>query len=374
MLAVMLIAAAVQALAVREVVLDKPERVHTQDFTQIRGVRELRDGRVLLSDRTDQGIVVLDFASNRVQRVGRSGRGPEEYRLPTQLAAIAGDSTLVSDEGNQRLVVIGPDLRIHRAFTLAIPGVGTTMTARAMDRHGRYYLQIPAWMSQRETPNDTIPVVRFDAPTRKLDTLARVRGTNWLPPGPRYGFGWVVFGPVDNWAVGLDGRVAIVRSGDYHVEWLEPNGRVVRGAPVRTERIPVTMAERLAYVRAFLENSVVSGRGADGGMSPIPAEMRTAERMREMATRNTFAEFKPPFTDAALHIAPDGTLWVERSVKVGDPARWDVFDTAARHIARVTLHAGRTLGGLGRQALYLVATDEDGVQRLERYALPRLTR
>ncbi len=358
----------VQATPVREVTLGKVDRVLSQDFTQIRGLRELPDGRVLLSDRLDKGVVVVDFATNSMRAIGRSGRGPAEYRMPTTLTPLPGDSTLLSDEGNSRIAIIGPDLRIHRSMNVMLPGASMAVGARSIDNLGRFYLQIPAWMSSVELPNDTIPIVRFDPKARKVDTLVRVKGMDWLPPGPRHGFGWVVFAPQDVWTVAPGGRVAVVRSGDYHVEWYEPNGRVLRGAPVRFERIPVTMEERLAYVREFLDNSMMSGRGEEGSMSPIPAEMKDEKRVREMATRNTFAEAKPAFTDGALIQGPDNTLWVERSIRLGEAPLWDVFDGNGRHISRVRLRAKHQLAGVGARFLYVIATDDDGVQRLERYS------
>lgn len=362
---------AVQAASVREVPLGRVDRVISQDFTQIRGVRELPDGRVLLSDRLDKGVVVVDFTINSVRVIGRQGRGPGEYRLPTTLTPIPGDSTLLSDEGNSRIAIIGPDLKIHRSLTVILPGGSFTMGARGIDSLGRFYMQIPAWMSSPQAPNDTIPVVRYDPKAAKVDTLLRVKSMDWLPPGPRYGFGWVVFAPQDIWTVSPEGRIAVVRSGDYHVEWYEPNGRVVRGAPVRFERIPVTMAERLAYVREFLDNSSIGGRDSDGALSPVPAELKDEKNVRQMATKNTFADAKPPFRDGALLLASDGALFVERSIALGQAPFWDVFDSSGTLVSRVRLPSNRRLGAVGRRFLYVIATDDDGMQRIERYVRSR---
>ena len=351
----------------REVTLAKPDRILQQEFSQIRGVRELPDGRVLVSDRLDKGVVVVDFTTNALQTIGRTGRGPAEYRLPTGLRAMLGDSTLLNDEGNSRIAIIGPDLRIHRSFTLMLPGVPLPSGARGVDRQGRFYVQIPGWIRQNN-PNDSVGVVRFDVRTERADTILRVKGLTWLPPGPRYGIGYVVFAPQDVWAVTPEGRIAVVRSGDYHVEWYEPNGSVVRGPPVSFQRIPLTMTERKAYARQFLENSNIAGRGSDDALSAVPASMLEEENLQRMAERNTFAEFKPAFTESTPHIAPDRSLWVERSTRVGEAALWDVFDASGKHTARVRLPSNRQLGAVGARWVYLIATDDDGLQHLERYA------
>ena len=46
------------------------------EFTQVRGFRELADGRGLISDRLDEKLVVADFTAGTVQVIGRTGAGP----------------------------------------------------------------------------------------------------------------------------------------------------------------------------------------------------------------------------------------------------------------------------------------------------------
>ena len=99
----------------------------------------------------------------------------------------------------------------------------------------------------------------------------------------------------------------------------------------------------------------------------VPAEMMTDESITRLVATNPYAETKPPITDRAPILAPDGTLWVERSGALGAPTTYDLFDGAGKVIRKVTLPAGRRLLLVGRAGIYLVATDEDGVERVERY-------
>jgi hypothetical protein len=352
-----------------EVRLGTPDRVLAEEFTQIRGVRELPDGRVLVTDRLDKGLGVADFRASTFQRIGRTGRGPAEYRMPAALMPMPGDSTLLVDEGNARLAVIGPDLRIHRSFTLLLPGISVPMGTRGVDGQGRFYIQVPGWVRRSvEAINDSLVLVRFDPRANRVDTLARVKGaTMRTGPAPRMRLPVVPFSPQDAWVVGPTGRVSIVRAGDYRAQSLEPDGRVTRGSAIPFERLPVTEGDRIAWTRQFTENSAVGGKESDGGLSPVPNEWLEDEQVRQTAAENIFAETKPPFTDAAALLAPDGTLWVERSVPLGQPSTWDVLDERGRLASRVLLPRGRRLAGLGNGTLYAVATDEDGIQRLERY-------
>ena len=350
--------------------LQAPERVLPVDFTQIRGVRELSDGRVLVSDRLDKGVVVADFARGSTTAIGRTGSGPAEYRLPTGLSPMPGDSTLLVDEGNQRLAVIGPDLKIHRSFNLMIPGIGVPLGARAMDRQGRYYLQIPGWLNGPRGGTDTIVVIRFDPRAQRVDTLARIKGStprkNTMKPGIPY----VLFAPQDVWNVTPDGRLGVVRSSDYHVDWRDADGRVTSGPRIPFERRPVTLEDRMAHTRRFMEGSSISGKNAAGGLSPLPAEMLEDKAIRDVAEYQEHAEVHAPFTDVTPLMGPDGSLWIERSVRLGLPQTWDIIGANGVLAGRLQMPRGRKLASLGPRWLYAIVTDDNGLQHLERYPHP----
>ena len=359
--------------AVPEQRLAAPLATLPHDFSMIRGLRELADGRVLVTDRLEEQVYVADLGRGTVRPVGRKGGGPQEYRLPAALIALAGDSTLLIDEGNGRLAVIGPDLRIARSIASQREGLDVGLYPRAADARGRLYVEVPAW-AQRGGPTDSALVGRYDLATGRFDTLGRVRGPTWLTgPAMKPRIPYLIYAPQDVWTADAGGRVAFVRSAGYVVEWMGGDGRVVRGPRTATRPMPVTERDRRAYVRNFLVGSSVGGRGTDGSVaSPIPASMTTDAEVNEMAGRQPFAEVRPPFTDAAPRIGPDGVLWVERSVAIGAPRIYDRFDARGIRRGAVVFPAGRRLAGFGRTALYAVATDEDGIDTLERYAVPRM--
>ena len=358
---------------VREVRLTTPVATLAREFTQLRGVRELPDGRLLVSDRLEPALYVVDLKAGRATQIGREGSGPEEYRMPSTLLPLPGDSTLVADEGNSRFMIIGPDLKVHRSLSSQRPGLVYSPWPRAADRQGRLYFQVPAWASGPEgIEDDSVHVARLDLRTGRLDTLARARRPT--EPRVKYGLPYVGFAPQDVWQATADGRIALVRSKDYHIEWREPDGRVTRGPSVAWTPVPVTERDRVDYMRTFLENSGVGGRGSGStnptGISPTPDEMLEPARVKAMAAQNPFAATKPPFTDVMPRVGPDQTLWVERSMPVGAPRTWDVFDSTGRVTLRVVLPPSRRLLAVGRAGLYLAAVNTDGLEALERYQLP----
>lgn len=354
------------------ITLTRPNATLPHDFSQVRGLRELRDGRVLVTDRLEEQLGVADFAAGTFTVIARPGRGPLEYHLPTTLVPMAGDSTLLTDEGNSRLAVISPALKVVRSFALRLPGIGVPLGARAVDSLGRFYLQIPGWISDARSRADSVWLVRYDPRHERVDTLALIKGTTSPPQRDRrqLGIPFVPFSAQDSWTATLDGRVAIVHASDYHVEWRAPTGAVIHGPPVRAERVAVTAADRIAFTRRFIANSPIGGRDPNGGLSAASGDLLTDAKVREIASYNTFAREMGAFTGVAPIIAPDGGILVERSGHVGAPSTWDEFDRGGRHVRRLMLPAGRRLLGMGRGVAYLVAADEDGLERLERYALP----
>jgi hypothetical protein len=215
-------------------------------------------------------------------------------------------------------------------------------------------------------------VARLDVRADRLEPMARILGSRALPPGPkmRPSIPFVTFAPEDVWQVTPDGVLGIARSKDYHVEWVGSGPvRVGRPVPFRTER--VTRADKIEQARRFTANASIGGRGsganAPSAASPTPASMLTDSSLAEMADHDAFAETLPPFAARVPRISPEGVMWVERAQHAGQPARFDLFDQTGNRVGRAVLPSGRRLLGLGRGTLYLIATDESGVERVERY-------
>jgi hypothetical protein len=352
--------------------LTKPDAVLPREFSQIRAVRELRDGRLLVSDWTDEVVLIVDLRTGGVRQLGRKGSGPTEYRLPAALLPLPGDSTLLVDQGNERLAVIGPDLSIVRSFSSHRPGLTHTVVPRAVDSAGRFYFEIPNWTRPDANLNDSVAVVRWDPRTGIEEPVGRIRAETYRKPGRRLrpSLPYVVFAPQDVWQADGGGRVAFVRSAGYRVDWRDAGGgRILRGPPTPFQPLRVTAADRTDYIRRFVTTSPVGGRSGSG-MSATPAEMATPAAIAAMVPDQEFAATRPPFTDFTPRIAPDGTLWVERSVAAGTPPLFDLLDRQGVRRRVVALPAGRRLVSLGAGVAYLASVNEDGVERLERYRLP----
>ncbi len=362
---------------VREQRLTRPDATFPQEFGFIRGVREMPDSRVLVADGAGQVVAVLDLASGTADTVGREGQGPREYRQPDGVFAMPGDSTLLVDLGNGRLTMLGPSLAFGRTEPISVgearPGALSIRLPQGTDTRGRVYYQAVGRTAPDGSLLDSAGVLRWDPVAAREDTVAKVKleetsvsrsggPTNQsvtMRPKPLTGR--------DAWAVGSDGRIGVVRVADYHVEWIEPDGRVVRGPAVPYQPVRVGSAEKEAYIEQLGRGGLMIGVTNENGQ--IRTQMRRGGgRPPGMnAAALEWPEVMPPFQPSGVFAAPWGELWVERAVPANAPVTYDVFDRNARLVKQVNLPEGRRLLGFGNGVVYAVRVDDLDLNYLERY-------
>jgi hypothetical protein len=78
----------------------------------------------------------------------------------------------------------------------------------------------------------------------------------------------------------------------------------------------------------------------------------------------------PPRLIAVLsaHLAPDGTLWLQRPTTVGAPARYTVLSNEGRPAYEVTTPVGRIIG-FGNGTVWIGSKDEDDLPVVTRYRI-----
>lgn len=365
--AALAVAPAASAQVVR---LDRPDAVLDEPFSLVRGVRELSDGRLLIADWIENRVVVADLARGTVREALREGRGPQEVRLPSGLVRLRGDSTLVLDEGNNRLIVLAPDGRAVRTIAAEVPGRGGV---RGVDAAGAYFHAVPSWSEgPNALPDDSVRIVRWD-PSSQAEprTVAVVQGTRYRKdrsPAMQPRMPMVGFASQDAWVVSPTGTIMIVRAMPYRVE-VHANGRPPIVGPTYSASTRLVSAEdKRRFIAEFAFGSPVSGRGADGGMGRGPSP-DAAEILRMVGTAE-WAERFPPFDAARVVAAPDGRIWVGGPVRPGEPARYDLFDGQGRRVIQLEFRPGRRVAHVGSRGVYVVAEDADGVQTIARHPLP----
>lgn len=396
-LTVALIAAAavpVAATAQKPLALTRPDAEFAEPFSSISGIRELRDGRVLVADARDRIVQLVDFRSGVAVKVGREGSGPGEYALPVRLFPLPGDSSAVFDVGNQRYLVIHPDGKTGRDFRLEAAGSsrgdaggrgggGRMMTVTVpagVDARGNiYYEGQPFTLSPdgQMVQADSVAVLRFDRAARRVDTVAfrRVARANATISGGRGDVSVRVGGgnplaPADAWGALPDGRVAVARVADYHLDVFTSPSRKVSGAPVPFEKIAVDAAvrkmiedQRARNARNAVRMMVTNDNGAVSRSTEVGGRGAA-----DLPPLTDWPEVMPPFQ--SVTVRPNGEVWVLRYQRPGiATALYDVFDATGRVIGHVTFPPRTRLIGFGQGTVYLIRTDDDDLQYLQRYRL-----
>ncbi|MGH7694063.1 MAG: hypothetical protein ACRENH_03740 [Gemmatimonadaceae bacterium] len=173
--------------------LGKAETEFADPFTQIAGVRELKNGRVLVIDTRDKVVQLVDLKTGSATKVGREGQGPGEYSLPMAVVALPGDTSAVYDPLNQRYLVIGPDGKPGGFFSArpendddsrdaaARPGGmmrGFSMAPpRGTDHGGNIYVAGAPMKFGPDgpVPLDSAPLQRFDRVKKSLQTVGYIK-------------------------------------------------------------------------------------------------------------------------------------------------------------------------------------------------------
>jgi len=379
------------ASAQQKATLSKPTAETKESFTNISSIRELPNGKVLLADRQDKVVQLIDLASGSVTKVGREGNGPGEYAMPLALAALPDGSTLVHDLLNRRFLIIGSDgkpggfLELPRPPAANTGGgngpvlIGGIQQVRGVDKQGRLYFRGSPFTATGGAA-DSVPVLRWDRVKPNFDTVGYIK----LPPNSasqsRSGGNFTVrignnirWTPTENWDVAGDGSVARVIPSPYHVIWLKERGAPVSGPVVPYTPIKVTEADKQEVIDAQKKNANQGIRlsfggpgGGGGGASPTSGNVQPPPP--------EFADTKPPFDGAAgnsVLATPEGEVWVLRTRVFGDKVpTYDVFDHSGTLVKKVSLNPNSRVVGFGKGTVYVVRTDEDDLQYLQRYARP----
>lgn len=348
-------------------------------------VRELPDGRVLVNDVQSRRLVLCSEALDRCVAVAdtspetKYGYGPR----PAGLIAAPADSTLLVTPASLSMLVLDPSAKVVRiaaapraAEVAAL--MGGPNGSPGFDQQQRLVYRsvgkptVPRTADGRLQGNDgpdSMPLVRFDFVARRIDTAAflRIAAPSLILDAGADSHGQVrpAFNPmptVDDWAVLANGKVAVVRGADYHIDIYGPNGLERTGKPVPFRWKRLTTEDKRAIVdsaRAAME------RSATGAPSATP---RTREALSAMlpplVPPDVLADYRPAFAAGAVKPDAESRLWVRTingTTSVPGPL-YDVIDQEGRLTERVRLPVGTVIVGFGgTNTVYLAIRDVAGV-------------
>ncbi|HJR36699.1 MAG TPA: hypothetical protein VJ817_17220 [Gemmatimonadales bacterium] len=339
-------------------------------------MRELSDGRVLVTDPSEGRIVVIDMRSGSVLRIGRIGRGPSEYQLLGPLFSLAGDSSLMADFSQHRwllfsgpsiVATLPPDTPIIKAIKVM---------AKGADALGNVWIAVsPREMGSAPAgtvtfgPADSDFVVRGNRLTAKLDTVTQVRvapSRRTVSINSRGGRGFTMGYPPlsvgEEAVLFADGWFAVARLDPYRVDWISPDGQVVYGNPIQVTPIKVTTAEKEAY----------HARRAGWAEFPamLPQSFKDRIRLARQAVRDQWPAEFPPFAKGLI-AGGEGNLWLRHPVSMNYlNNRYDIVDRRGRRLGVVALGNRERIVTVSRTSVYVAWKDSDDIERLRRHPLP----
>jgi hypothetical protein len=351
-----------QAIAVGQpapTALAAPVARLAEEFGRINSVRELADGRVLITDNSSASrLVVANLTTGTVTEIGRAGNGPREYQHPLgRLIPLAGDSTLVTSGQRPPRWVIMSGAEIvesvpmdSRPFLAASDAVGADAAGNVlanrvngtMKHDGPYTLtKYAAVLANRRTGRvDTVATMRgSEMSNRRVGTAEK---PFWISTQAN-------FSVSEQSMLFLDGWIATVRVEPYRVDWRSPDGKSTPGQDLDWKPVKVDDREKKAY----------------------DARVRKRTGTAYDHSRDPWAAAVSPIRPSPLIAAPDGNVWIFRSQWSGDESvRYDVVDRRGRLLGRVRLADNQRVVGFGKDAIYVAVVDDDGIERLQKHPWP----
>ena len=216
---------------------------------------------------------------------------------------------------------------------------------------------------------------------------------------------------IDDWAVLPDGRIAIVRGRDYHIDWVGTDGSTMAQSKLAfawrrlddSSKAAFLDSTRIAMERirerqqASVRNGGVGGptfggapEGAGGGGAPMivmridgggppgggdgPRPTGAAPNWTippiTMVEPSELPDYAPAFSAGAVRADADGNLWIRTSLVVNGGSVYDIVNGTGALVDRVQVPAGRVIAGFGPGGVVYMGVREGAATRLERARRP----
>lgn len=351
--------------AVRRIALKPANAKLDAEFVRLTSVRELSDGRAIVSDPGSGALQVVDFARRTASPLSRKGKGPLEWGSAALVDPIAGDSSIMTDfinqrwllfDGGQAVGTVPPD---HPAVRAAQGFYGADMRGFVLIKR---MVQRPPGVTMI-TRADSQSLVLVDRRTGRQDTVGRMRELPRRYEKRLRADGSISYSgstATESGAQGedarlmLDGTIAVVRVEPLRVDFRFPDGAWVRGAPLPISGARVDARER----------ERIMGRRAQN--------RRDAERIGFPVAPDPPMPTTLPVLDAlSPKPLPDGRIALKRRSTAANPqSRWIIINRRGTLDGEIVLGPREDLLGFGAKSVYVKFTDEDDIQRLRRHPWP----
>jgi hypothetical protein len=334
---------------VQLVSLSPPNGEFSTPFSDLRSVRELPDGRVLLSDSKDGAILVTESNFRLVRQVGRRGSGPLEYVNAFPVIRFGHDSSIQYDVMARRWLLFAGDSIVQQSSPEDVFAVHGGFVLGADDRGELLIVDYPPSAGRGETdaPRDSGYAVLYSRRTSQWDTIARVKASPRVTDPDKVQLSDYYEG--EQAYLASDGWIAVVRLDPFRVDWRTPQGKWLLGAPLDESAEPLDEQQKDWIGRARK------------GFTSRPDWKRHVHWPATI----------PPIAFQTHAMSESGELVLRRiPTRTDSLPSYDVIDRQGRRTRRIVLPMGTSILGFGRNTVYSVAQDADGLQWLRRHPWP----
>jgi hypothetical protein len=351
------------------VVIGTVEGEEPYQLFQVSDAARAADGRIYLINGSTAQVRVFDAHGTYLGAMGRKGSGPGEFRYPSQLWLLPGDSVMVWDAPMGPRVVFAPDgslarvMPVDRAAFMAQLGEGrATEDVRPLSNGG---VLAAAWRSGQE---DAIPNNQLFRPPFELVLVAAD-----LASSSTLG----TYGGIEQmFVMGAERRMPVTRlfSPHYQVALGGSPLRIVLGNGDRYElKVHDTTGALRQIIRRTTPPSAVMPSDRDSVLARRLARAEQQGRRQEAERLYAALPDQPHYpAHAALMIDLEGNLWVQEYRKPSDTiSRWTIYDQRGRIAGTFETSRSLRIAEIGPDYLLAVEQDENDVERLTLYVLKR---
>jgi hypothetical protein len=415
--------------------IGKLERISTDSLASASTVVSLSNGGVFVNDITGRRVVLFDSTLSRLVIVAdtTSATANAYTPRPGTLIRYHGDTALLIAPSSLSMLVLGPIGNIVRVMAIprsneaqafgggnwgtpgfdargrliyfntlgVLPGVTMLRPQEPLGPDGEpislRQAVIAGFVTASNQKIDSAVIIRADLVTRGVDTAAWIkvpRARRVLKADDQHLLKTIETTPdplplVDDWVVMRDGSLAIVRGRDYHVDWLDGNGRWSSSPrmPFDWQRVDDSRKQvlidsavadwqktfdRVAEARRSGGGGAAAGRGAGGsggrggGGGGGGGGSDIAPNIAVRPSLNDVPDYFPPFKLGASRADDDGNIWILTTAIVNRRPVYDIVNRRGELFDRVQLPEFRTLAGFGPGVVYMAVKDSTGVVHVER--------
>ena len=335
--------------------------LHSKDapvFFRVTDILSLPGGEVAVLDAGTCEISILDGTGGLLERLGREGDGPGEFREPISLVLLPPDSVGVYDASSDRLSVFertGALARVERIED--VPSTGGVERVYPSSAGGFVLFTWGGFTAERDVEG----IFRGSAKCIRVSGTGQRTGSCGGFPGPEV---FIENGKMGYPFFGTDTHVAT--SGDL----------LIVGTAEETEWRGFTPEGALSTIVRWPDRErTVTQERVDGLIDTLASQLFPEQRaqVREVLSERPWSPRAPAYL--GILASDGGEIWVGEYpgpaagyLELPPPARrWLVFQASGELIAMLETPTGFQPLALGRDAVFGVFRDDLGVEVPRKY-------